>query len=173
MAHSYIVGFARIDTIECILPAAIAIPWYQISASIGLKPVVCYGSLELYNFKLLNSELPPSLENMAILHTFSGSFDESWFYLIPLAIESTGAGAIRALLDSLDDLERGKVHNISGNLDLMKNKIESMTRILRKMYDRNDPHIFWNRVRPYSGIYSFLKVRRVQEFCSIAQWVVL
>jgi indoleamine 2,3-dioxygenase len=141
------------DSIESVLPAAIAIPWFQISSVLGLKPVVSYETLELHNFKLLNSNLPPSLYNLAMLHTFSGSFDESWFYLIPLAIEVTGAPAVKALLNALSDFETGKTAKISDYLAKMQECINEMTKILKSMYDRNDPHVFWHRVRPYSGNY--------------------
>jgi indoleamine 2,3-dioxygenase len=151
MAHSYIIGFPKMDSIESVLPECIAVPWFQISAVLGLNPVVSYETLELHNFKLLNNDLPPSLHNLAMLHTFSGSFDEAWFYLIPLAIEITGAPAVKALLDALSDFETGKTDQISDYLTIMKEHINEMAQILKHMYDRNDPHVFWHRVRPYSG----------------------
>lgn len=163
IAHSYIIGFPCLDAIESIIPAAIAVPWFQISNILGLKPVVCYATLELHNFKLLNPELPPSLYNMTMLHTFSGSFDESWFYLIPLAIEITGAPAVKALLDALSDFENGITTKISDYLTIIKDHIKEMTKLLKHMYDRNDPHIFWHRVRPYSGSLNFNNIRGIQE----------
>ena len=163
IAHSYIVGFPCIDKIESFLPAQIAVPWYAISCLLGLKPVVSYASLELYNFKILNPDLPPILHNLGMIHTFSGSFDESWFYLIPLAIELAGAPAVKAILNALQDFENGETTRISDYLKVIKDNISEMTKILKLMYNRNDPHIFWHRVRPYSGILVNINHRWLKE----------
>jgi indoleamine 2,3-dioxygenase len=86
-----------------------------------------------------------------MLHTFSGSFDEAWFYLIPLAIEAAGAPALRALLQARQDISNKAPQTLVGHLSVIEKGLENMTELLKRMYERNDPHIFWHRVRPYSG----------------------
>ena len=172
LAHGYIVGLPKVDTIECILPESLALPWFQVSCSLGLKPVVCYSTLELgeilfpqfnensfgiANFKLLDPSQPPLLSNLAMLHTFSGSFDESWFYLVPLAIEVAGAPALHSILEIQDyisschELDTPQQQFLMNHLKRIKESIGEMTILLKQMYLKNDPHIFWNRVRPYSS----------------------
>jgi indoleamine 2,3-dioxygenase len=151
IAHAYIVGFPKSSAPEPILPAALAVPWFQVSQALGLKPVVSYASLELANYKLLDPKKPCSLENLGMLHTFSGSFDEAWFYLVPLGIEVLGAPALRAILNIKQDLEKGQTDRLSELLKTIAQSLEQMTVCLKRMYDKNDPYVFWHRVRPYSG----------------------
>ncbi len=151
IAHGYIVGMPKCDLPETLLPSSVAIPWFKVSTTLGLKPVVSYATLELANYKLLNPQAPPSLDNLAMLHTFSGSFDESWFYLIPLAIEAAGAPALKALLQARHDISNKVTETLVGHLAVIEKGLENMTDLLKRMYERNDPHIFWYRVRPYSG----------------------
>ena len=175
LAHAFIVGFPKTDALECILPACIAVPWYQISQILGLKPVVTYASLELANFKLLDASLPPNLDNLAILHTFTGSFDEAWFYLVPLAIEATGAPALQAIMDAQSDINTQNTDKLSIYLGIVRDKLGEMTALLKRMYEKNDPYIFWNRVRPYSGMHvvNDLYQRWIQECASASLWIIL
>jgi indoleamine 2,3-dioxygenase len=151
IAHSYIVGFPKVDTFDHILPACIAVPWFEVSGALGLQPVVSYTSLELANYKFIDSNKPGTLENLAMLHTFSGSFDEAWFYLVPLAIENIGAPGLQAFLDLQEDVREQRNDRVHTLLETMTNKLNEMTLCLKRMYEKNDPHIFWHRVRPYSG----------------------
>jgi indoleamine 2,3-dioxygenase len=151
LAHAYIVGFPKINEPLSLLPESIAVPWFKVSQLLGLQPVVSYASLELANYTLLNPAGKFELDNLAMLHTFSGSFDEAWFYLVPLGIEIEGASALQALLDALKAFQQGTNQLICTYLDIMKQKLEAMTLLLKRMYEKNDPHIFWHRVRPYSG----------------------
>lgn len=88
---------------------------------------------------------------MSMQHLFSGVFDEAWFYLIPLAIEAAGGSSIQGMVDAQRAILNSDKKAFSMALKRVADSVESMIPILKRMYEKNDPHIFWNRVRLYSG----------------------
>ncbi|KAJ3412937.1 hypothetical protein HDV05_008725 [Chytridiales sp. JEL 0842] len=132
-----------------VIPAPVAVPWLQVCCKLDLKPIISYSSVELYNFKLLDPSLPWDLSNLSIMHTFSGSMDEAWFYLISLAMEAAGAPAIRAIVDGLKKVEAEDVEGLIQELEVICGCIDEINKILVRMYEKCDAHIFFNRVRPY------------------------
>jgi indoleamine 2,3-dioxygenase len=57
----------------------------------------------LWNFKpLFADEHVDNLENLATLTTFTGSIDESWFYLVSVAIEARGGPILPLMLTAIE-----------------------------------------------------------------------
>ncbi|KAI9334361.1 Indoleamine 2,3-dioxygenase [Zopfochytrium polystomum] len=137
------------ENAEEVLPANVAVPWCAVCFHLDLKPIISYASVELYNYKLLDPLDPPTLDNLAILHTFSGGTDEAWFYLISLAMEAAGAPAVPAIIDALNAVETGDLPRLRAALEIIEVAIEQLNEILPRMYEKNDGHIFFHRVRPY------------------------
>ncbi|KAJ3250854.1 hypothetical protein HDU77_006311 [Chytriomyces hyalinus] len=131
------------------VPKCIAIPWLRACDELELKPIITYAAVELYNFKLLDPSGPWDLSNMCILHTFSGGMDEAWFFLVSIAIEAAGAPALPAILKALHAVEDEDLKSLSEALSVIADVTEKITGILKKMYEKTDAHIFFNRVRPY------------------------
>ena len=85
------------------LPPCISVPFLKISSHLGLPPTATYAALNLWNFAPLRLDSSLSdVENLRTLHTFTGTPDESWFYLISVAIESHGASIIPVMLRAID-----------------------------------------------------------------------
>jgi indoleamine 2,3-dioxygenase len=108
----------------------------------------------------------PHNSNLAMLHTFTGGMDEVWFYLVPLAIEALGGPCVGAMVriqqaiwaaehpatSALINPSPATTHaTICLELEGIRARIHEMTVTLKAMYARNDPHIFWQRTRPYSA----------------------
>lgn len=85
------------------------------------------------------------------MHTFSGCYDEAWFYLVPLAIEIAGSPAISAILDAQNAILVNDSSLVRHNLKIVADCIEKMIILLRRMYEKCDPAVFWKRIRHYSG----------------------
>ena len=63
-----------------------------------------YAGVCLWNFKPIFPDEPvDTLDNVATLVTFTGSLDESWFYLVSVAIEARGAPVISEMLAAIAD----------------------------------------------------------------------
>lgn len=88
---------------------------------------------------------------MASLYTYSGSYDESWFYLVPAAIEIAGVPAINSILNAQKAILEDDFISIERNLKIVADCIENMISLLRRMYEKCNPAVFWKRIRQYSG----------------------
>ncbi|KAI8824514.1 Indoleamine 2,3-dioxygenase [Fimicolochytrium jonesii] len=131
-----------------VLPRNIAKPWYETAKYLGLRPVITYAAVELYNWKALDPSGPLDLSNLAVMKTFTGP-DEAWFYLISIAIEACGAPALPAIVASLEAVVSRDLYALIDNLKILVQITEDISKVLVRMYEKNDPHIFYHRVRTY------------------------
>ncbi|KAF6804326.1 Indoleamine 2,3-dioxygenase 2 [Colletotrichum musicola] len=145
MAHAYIWGG---DAPSDELPPAITIPLLEVSEHLELPPVATYAALCLWNFKpLFVDEDIDNLENLATLNTFTGSLDESWFYLVSVAIEARGAPIIPLMLSAVAAARRGDAAVVARCLRTFAERLTDLTSILQRMHESCDPNIFYNRIR--------------------------
>ncbi|CEP11056.1 hypothetical protein [Parasitella parasitica] len=147
VSHSYVWG--KHEATSETLPSNLAIPWTGIADHLGLCPVVCHAAVVLWNYRLLDKDGPIDLGNMAALATYSGSLDESWFYLITTAIESSGAPCLSQITSAIDNIEQGKYSELKQNLETICSALASMNDDLKRMYEKCDPYVFYWKIRPY------------------------
>ena len=115
-----------------------------------LPPVATYAGLVLWNWKPLLVEEPiNNLENLFTLHTFTGSLDESWFYLVSIAIEAAGAPAIPVMLQAVDSAAANDAEMVTACLRDFAECLDELGTLLTRMYENCDPHIFYHKIRPY------------------------
>ena len=147
MAHGYIWGG---DSPSDRLPAPIAVPLLHISARLELPPVATYAAVCLWNFKpLFMDEGIDSLENLASLTTFTGSMDESWFYLVSVAMEARGAPIIPLMLTAIAAAREDDATAVTSCLHTFAERLDDLTTLLLRMHESCDPHIFYHRIRPF------------------------
>ena len=79
LSTTYIWMGKETDVANC-LPKQLAIPWVKASEMLGLRPIVTYSAVVLFNFNLINATGDPKedlkAENIEIVHTFTGTEDE-------------------------------------------------------------------------------------------------
>src|SRR6266568_1668350 len=146
LGHAYVWGGPRP---ELILPARLAVPWYQVAESLGRPPVLSYSSYALHNFFRFDPNREVECGNIGLIQNFLGGLDEEWFILIHVEIErraSPGMAALQACLDAADacDAER-----LETRLAEVEASLASMYATLKRMPERCDPYIYFHRVRPY------------------------
>ncbi|KAL8356247.1 hypothetical protein RB601_001520 [Gaeumannomyces tritici] len=147
MAHGYIWGG---DSPADRLPVPLAVPLLQIAEHLELPPVATYAAVCLWNFKPLFVDEPiDSLDNLATLTTFTGSLDESWFYLVSVAIEARGAPAIPIMLEAIAAARRRDVGAVTRCLRAFAECLDEVGTLLARMHDSCDPTIFYHRIRPF------------------------
>lgn len=140
LAQSYIVNLNNI----LILPKNIAVPLFNLSKELGLPPIITHAGLDLWNWKLKDKGKEVKLENLELLHSFTGSESEATFYLIMTEIEYLGKEILEDLLKLPDNLlEQDKI------LSKLSITIEKISLILDKMYSGCDQNIFYNQLRLY------------------------
>ncbi|KAI9802661.1 MAG: hypothetical protein M1825_002683 [Sarcosagium campestre] len=147
IAHSYIWGG---DVPAERLPLPLSIPFLEISEHLEVPPVATYAAVCLWNFKpLFPNEHIDNLENLSTLTTFTGSLDESWFYLVSVAIEARGAPIIPLLLDATAAARIDDRITVVRCLRGFAERIDELTSLLQRMYENCDPHVFYHRIRPF------------------------
>ncbi|KAG9234323.1 indoleamine 2,3-dioxygenase-like protein [Amylocarpus encephaloides] len=147
MAHGYIWGG---DSPSERLPAAICIPLLHISAYLEVPPVATYAAVCLWNFKpLFADEHVDNLENLATLTTFTGSIDESWFYLVSVAIEARGAPILPLMLTAMEAARNDDSSTVTSCLRRFAERLDDLGALLQRMHEGCDPHVFYHRIRPF------------------------
>ncbi|KAL1915628.1 uncharacterized protein VTP21DRAFT_6387 [Calcarisporiella thermophila] len=147
LGHAYVWG--KHELVCEILPASLAIPWVKIADHLNMCPVVCHAAVVLWNWRLIFPEDPINLSNLATLHTYTGSTDESWFYLVTTAIEATGAPALQAIVDAIDAANGEHTEKVINCLQEIREALVRMTETILRMYERCDPYFFYWKLRPY------------------------
>ncbi|KTW29376.1 hypothetical protein T552_01330 [Pneumocystis carinii B80] len=146
MAHSYVwIDKKPSDR----LPASIAKPWIQVSEILEIRPIISYAAVCLWNWRHPFPNEPMNLSNLATLHTFSGTKDESWFYLISTFIEIEGAPCLQIILDTISAAYSKNRNIYIANMKKLSFYIEKITEILSRIYEKCDPYIFYWKIRPY------------------------
>lgn len=131
------------------LPRNIAVPFVALSQRLGRPPIVMHATLVLNNWRRLDTARPLGLDNIDTQATFTGSFDEKWFYLSTLGVELAAAPAVvcltAAVKASADEDDAGLAAQL-GELDA---GIGRMTDALMRVPERCDPYVFYHRIRPF------------------------
>ncbi|KAL8714951.1 MAG: hypothetical protein Q9225_006492 [Loekoesia sp. 1 TL-2023] len=147
MTHGYIWGG---DKPEERVPPSLSIPFLTVCAKLELPPVATYSAVCLWNFKPIFSDEPiDSLDNLSTLATFTGSLDESWFYLVSVAIEARGAPTIPLMLKAIAAARLNNSRTVTECLQAFAERLDELGALLQKMYENCDPHVFYHRIRPF------------------------
>ncbi|EGX90278.1 indoleamine 2,3-dioxygenase [Cordyceps militaris CM01] len=147
MTHGYVwAGDSPADRV----PLQISIPLLTISHRLEILPVATYAAVCLWNFKpLFMNEDIDNLENLASLNTFTGSMDESWFYLVSVAIEARGAPILDLGLTAMEAVRLNDSSLVTNCLCAFAERMTDLTGLLQRMHESCDPTVFYNRIRPY------------------------
>ncbi len=132
------------------VPPSISIPFLQVCKYLELPPVATYAGVCLWNFKKIFQDEPmDSLDNLATLTTFTGSTDESWFYLVSVAIEARGAPIIPLMLHAIAAARINDSRTVTECLHSFADRLDELGTLLQRMYENCDPHVFYHRIRPF------------------------
>jgi len=147
MTHAYIWGGSQPSEI---LPAQIAKPFLTVSSHLGLPPTATYAGLNLWNFTSTSpTQDLTSLSHLSTVHTFTSTPDETWFYLVSVAIEARGAGIIPVMLDAMDAVRANEPSILISCLQKFAACIKDCGEILKRMYEHCDPEVFYHIIRPF------------------------
>ncbi|THW70284.1 indoleamine 2,3-dioxygenase family protein [Aureobasidium pullulans] len=132
------------------VPPSISIPFTAACKHLELPTVATYAGVVLWNYRpLFDDEGIDSLDNLSTLMTFTGSLDESWFYLVSVAIEARGAPIIPLMLHAIEAARRGDKAVVTECLRSFAERLDELSSMLVRMYENCDPHVFYHRIRPF------------------------
>jgi len=127
------------------LPKKIGYPWHLLSRDLGITPSLTHASVDLFNWKLIDSTKEFSLENIDTINSMTGRRDESWFYLIMIAIE----GEVENLLIEFPNTPTFTIDQMTEFLKKWHSVLVKQTQIIKRMYENCDPAFFFNELRIY------------------------
>jgi indoleamine 2,3-dioxygenase len=90
-----------------------------------------------------------TLDNLATHMTFTGSLDESWFYLVSVAIEARAGPIVPMMLEAIAAARRKDVNTVVQALRSFAERLDELGALLERMYESCDPHVFYHRIRPF------------------------
>lgn len=147
IAHAYIWGG---DKPAARVPPPVTIPFMAACEHLELPPVATYAGLVLWNWKpIFESESAGTLANLDMIDSFTGSLDEKWFYLISVAVEARGGAIIPTMLRAMEAIRDNDRPTVTTCLQSFAERLDELGSTLSRMYENCDPHVFYNRLRPY------------------------
>ena len=140
------------------LPKQLAIPWVKASKEVGVRPIVTYSAVVLFNFNLKTTTGDPKEdlkdENIEIVYTFTGTDDEKWFYMGSLLVEIEAISGLRVFPRALEAIANEDDQSLSTCLDKICESLQNMVKALRRTKERKsdgsrkcEPGVFYNQVR--------------------------
>jgi len=147
IAHGYIWGG---DSPSDRLPPPVAVPLLEVSERLEVPPVATFAAVCLWNFKpLFMDEAIDDLDNLATVNTLTGSLDESWFYLVSVAMEARGGPIISLMLTAIAAARHGDSVAVVRCLRTFAERLDDLVALMQRMHENCDPIIFFNRIRPF------------------------
>jgi indoleamine 2,3-dioxygenase len=137
---------------EVHVPRSLAIPLVEVSRALGMAPALTFADTVLWNWELIDPNLPTAIENMRILNIFSGTDDERNFFATSARAELKGVEILRIIdrYRSLPDVtDLTSISRISKDLTRLAGVIDDIKEIIQSVRDICDPRVFYWDIRPW------------------------
>ncbi|RDW60083.1 putative indoleamine 2,3-dioxygenase family protein [Coleophoma crateriformis] len=146
LAHAYIWGG---KTPSERLPAAVSVPFLIVADRFDLPTTATYAGLNLWNWKTTSPTGSLDLDHLETLHTFTGTQDESWFFLVSVAMEAKGGEVIPVMLKAMDAVRTDSPQVVAESLHKFAKVIGEISVLLERMYEKCAPQVFYHQIRPF------------------------
>ena len=137
------------NTAAHVMPANLAMPWYEVGKLVGRPPILSYQSYASDNWRRFDKGGDIACGNIGLLQCFLGGQDEEWFILIHIEIEKKAGKALKAIEDAQHAVLENDAEKVEAALIKLRNALAAMYEVLGRMPERCDPYIYFHRVRPY------------------------
>ncbi|KAK9771410.1 putative Zn(2)-C6 fungal-type domain-containing protein [Seiridium cardinale] len=145
LMHGYIWGG---ETPSEILPPQITVPLLKIAEHFDLPPCATYAGLVLWNFQSTSDDFSDP-DSLHAINTFTGTEDESWFYMLSVALEAQSAWVMPLMVDAIEATHKRDYAAMVEGLEQIAIAIKKMDMLLTRMYEKCDPALFYDRIRPF------------------------
>ncbi|TFK51425.1 Indoleamine 2,3-dioxygenase [Heliocybe sulcata] len=151
LVHFFVHSQAQAAASECVLvPRSIAVPLTAVSRKLGIAPILTFADVVLWNWTVINNDLPLSADNIRHENLFSGKEDERSFYAKCAVIELQAAEALKIInrycgLPNVDDPE--VIVRTADELRKMAGIIKQLKMVLESMRQVVDPHTYYHEIR--------------------------
>ena len=152
MMHSYIHSVHHDASLPIHIPPSISIPLLTISKELGIPPVLTYPDTVLWNWRKIDPSLPYVSSNIRTTTSFTGTLDESHFYMTSAKIELRGVEALSLMRSTLNETflsDAIAIQRITRYLGRLAFVIDDITKLLLAVRDSCDPGVFYGKIRPW------------------------
>jgi len=165
LTHPYVFGNPwQGDTPVDVIPRQLSEPLIQVTSKLNRVPVTTHCSISLHNWSTMDEATSVTndqvhLGNIKLLHNIIGGMDEDWFFLDAVEVEARAAPCFPSIIRLAHNMQKhneannndnDKMHaQISETLQIITRSLTEMRKSLKRMYQQNDPYIFYERVRTY------------------------
>ncbi|XP_030057668.1 indoleamine 2,3-dioxygenase 2 [Microcaecilia unicolor] len=130
-----------------VLPRNLAVPYYEISQTLGLPPILVHADLVLANWKKRNPNGPLKIENLDPIVSLPGGESLRGFILVTFLVELAAVPGLKAIVQTVDALLQRNAKLLHHALHDLAKSIEKMTEALKQMHDYVDSEIFYTVIR--------------------------
>ncbi|ETI29250.1 hypothetical protein G647_01703 [Cladophialophora carrionii CBS 160.54] len=141
-----------------IVPANLGEPFLQVCEYLGMRPVLSYAGICLWNWTPLSeggrvdtAQALSDFQSVTSFASFTGTRDEDAFNLVPVMVEAQGAKLVPAMLKAILDDRKGVSQDLSSIFDICATTLSKMGDLLAVLHKNCDPTFFYQRIRPMLG----------------------
>ncbi|BFZ17228.1 hypothetical protein BsWGS_20267 [Bradybaena similaris] len=137
-----------------VLPKNVAVPFFNISSQLGIKPILSHLSLALANWSLIDPN-----GNLECLYHLPGGAPADWFCIVTFMVEFGFSKCLQCtvrIVELLSSLEAGVTEHeeeteteISQCLQDVSKALKVMQDSLARMRDNLEAKVFFNVIRPF------------------------
>ncbi|XP_036608804.1 indoleamine 2,3-dioxygenase 2 isoform X2 [Trichosurus vulpecula] len=135
------------NNIPKVLPRNLALPFVEVSRTLGLPPILVHSDLVLTNWKKKDPNGPLEIRNLDTIVSLPGGESLKGFILVTLLVEKAAVPGIKALAQAINAVLQPSDDDLLQALKQLRTSIEEMTKALRQMHDYVDPAIFYAAIR--------------------------
>ena len=112
------------------IPKCLSIPWFESSQVLDIPPVLTHAAVDLFNWQVVNTDQPFSLDNVKPIYTFNlddhVKYSEEWFYLPMISIEGECGCILHKMEEIYEVIESDTITDNPNifleNLEFIRNK---------------------------------------------------
>lgn len=138
-----------------LLPKNIAVPLANVCRLLRRPPILSYDGYALYNWKRFDPRGPIALGNIDTIQNFVHLYDEHWFILVHVEIESIAA-EILSSIDRAASALTANTHDptiVNDSLRSLASAVWRQVAVLRRIPEKMDPALYYRTFRPYISFF--------------------
>ncbi|HEV3111842.1 MAG TPA: hypothetical protein VGY99_15250 [Candidatus Binataceae bacterium] len=146
-----------------VLPANLAAPLYRACRLLKRPPILSYDGYALYNWKRFRKDGPIALGNIDTIQNFVHFYDEHWFILVHVEIESIAARILDATARVQAAIDSRDAAVVNESLWAIAGAVNDQIRVLRRIPEKMDPALYYKTFRPYIQFFENVSYEGVEQ----------
>ncbi|XP_073509839.1 indoleamine 2,3-dioxygenase 2 [Phyllobates terribilis] len=130
-----------------VLPRNLAVPYHQVSQTLGLPLIMVHADFVLANWKRKDPTGPLTIENLSTIVSVPGGDSLQGFVLVTLLVEVAAIPAVKSIIRIVRAVQEEDRKTLLPTLQDLQQSIIKMSAALQLMYDYVDSDVYYNTIR--------------------------